>query len=140
MASASVAPLAPDELRQLVRLGMEAALGGRPQAALGLFEALEVLRPQASFVATGQALALLAEGRSEAAVASLERARQRWPEDGELAVLLGLALRLAGRHAQARMLLATLGSAAPAAAALAEKLIELPAVTPVWLTSLGDLQ
>lgn len=117
--SAPVAPLDAAEIRWLVQLGFESALNGQAAQAWALFSALERLRPAASFVPLGRALALLAAGRHDEAVGLLEPACARWPEEAALALMLAMALQQAGRPAQARALLLPLRATADAVTARA---------------------
>ena len=118
-----------DEIRLLLQLGLHAAFNRRTAAALRLFDALARLRPLAGFPAIGQALALLAAHRVDDAVRKLEHAVSARPEDHEARALLGLALRLARRQAQARQVLAPLlvCGERDAATRLAHELVRAPA-------------
>jgi predicted Zn-dependent protease len=95
------------EIRRLVSIGFHGALNGKPEAAQRLFENLEVLRPDAGFPRIGCALTLLARGRAEEAVRLLECALLRHPDDEDMRVFLGLALRMANRGRQAGAVLSS---------------------------------
>lgn len=106
MSTAELAPLSPEEIRELVAIGYHAALNGQAAKAQKLFEALAHVRPGAPFVFIGQALALMAQGQAgEAASLLNQKAREANPNDSSILVFLGLALRLSQLEHQSRQIL-----------------------------------
>ncbi len=124
----ALAVLDGEEIRLLVSIGFHGALNGKPDAALRLFEALGVLRPQDGFPHIGSAVALMAVGRPNEAARVLEEVLTRRPDDDLVRVFLGMTLRLANRGHHARAVLAILAerdSDTPIAR-LARQLLESP--------------
>jgi predicted Zn-dependent protease len=104
---ASSVVLESGEVRRLVSIGFHGVFNGKPKAALRLFEALSVIRPNEGFPRIGRALALLAMGRAEEAVRVLEETSSCRPDDDDVRVYLGMALRLANRGRQSDAVLAS---------------------------------
>lgn len=106
--TSDVDPLGPEEIRSLVSIGFHGLLNGKHGIALRLFEALQLVRPQAPFPRIGSALSMMAAGRADEAARVLERAHALLPQDDDIRVFLGMALRIANRGHQARVVLAPL--------------------------------
>jgi len=100
--------LTANEIQQLVWLGFQGVLNGTPAAALRVFNALSVVRPNEGFPRIGVALAQMSTGRAEEAVRTLEEVARRLPQDEYVRVFLGMALRMANRGHQADSVLASL--------------------------------
>lgn len=97
----------PEEevVRLLAEIGLSAAVLGCGDAALPIFEALAVFRPDNPLAAIGRALGDISAGRPEEAIAGLRRAgvaHDTCPH--ELKAILLIALCLAGHRTDAALL------------------------------------
>lgn len=118
-----------DDVQLLIQVGFLAAGRGQVAAALRIFEALAVLRPDQAFAFVGMGSALMNAGRAAEAVQRLQAVSL--PPGAEADMLdsfKAVALQLAGRHSESRSLLRQLllraGQAAPSPGArLAARLL-----------------
>lgn len=105
-----------DDVQLLLQVGFLAAGRGEVAAALRIFEALAVLRPDQAFGFVGLGSALMNAGRAGEAVQRLQAVRlPPGPEADMLDSFKGVALQLAGRHSESRALLRQLVLRAPTA-------------------------
>ncbi|QKV54384.1 hypothetical protein [Comamonas antarctica] len=94
------------DVQLLIQVGFLAAGRGDVAAALRIFEALAVLRPEQAFAFVGLGSALMNAGRAGEAVQRLQAVSL--PPGAEADMLdsfKALALQLAGRHSESRSLL-----------------------------------
>jgi thioredoxin-like negative regulator of GroEL len=126
--STAAVDLTAKEVQQLVWLGFQGVLNGMPEAALRIFNSLDVVRPEESFPRIGIAVAQMSTGRADDAVRTLEEVARRRPDDEAARVFLGMALRMANRGRQADGVLTTLADRTDEGAntRLARQLIKLP--------------
>lgn len=95
-----------DDVQLLTQAGFLAAGRGNVAAALRIFEALALLRPEQAFGFVGLGSALMNAGRVNEAVQRLQSVRlPPGPEADMLDSFKGVALQLAGRHSESRFLL-----------------------------------
>ncbi|MBS7777592.1 tetratricopeptide repeat protein [Acidovorax sp. CCYZU-2555] len=95
-----------DDLQLLTQVGFLAAGRGDVAAALRIFEALALLRPDRSFAYVGLATALLNAGRAGDAVQRLDTVHlPRGPELDMLEAFKGLALQFAERRGESTYVL-----------------------------------
>ncbi|MDK2123492.1 hypothetical protein [Parachitinimonas caeni] len=124
-------PLAPDEIRLLTELGFVASGAGKLVEAAAIFNGLKAVRPDRSFVYIGLAVTLLNGGKAAEAAMLLEReGLQACPDDPEIRVFLGLALRLSRRAQESTKVLESVLTAecSPEIRALAQSLLTTPVV------------
>jgi len=96
------------DLQLLAEIGLSAAIKGDAEVSRPIFEALALWRPDHPISAIGMALALISEGEVESAISLLKPAMQIEPPSSEVAAILLLALTLAERWDEARVLKKTL--------------------------------
>jgi predicted Zn-dependent protease len=119
-------PLDREALQLIAQIGFIGAESGQVPAARAIFQSLLALRPDSNVPYLGLATCELASDRPEPAVQILrEQGLARLPGDPELTAYLGLALRCAGKEAEAREFLAAAreGDAGQPHVRLAEKLL-----------------
>ena len=126
-----------DDIQLLIQVGFLAAGRRELAAALRIFEALAVLRPDQAFGYVGLGSALMNAGRAGEAVQRLQSVHlPPGPDADMLDSFKAVALQLAGRHSESRSLLRQLlQRAGPAAtspgAHLAARLLgEAPDMQP----------
>lgn len=109
-------PPSNDDVQLLTQVGFLAAGRGDAAAALRIFEALALLRPDRSFAYVGLAVALLNAGRAGEAVQRLDAVRlPGGPELDMLEAFKGLALQFAERRGESTYVLRRIvGRARPA--------------------------
>jgi len=113
-----------DSVRRLLEIGYIAAGNGYFADAELIFRGVAAVRPESSAPAIGRAVAALNRGAAGEAVRLLEAERERSPSDALSQAFLGLALRSAGRNAEATAALeAATKSGDPIAAAMAQALL-----------------
>ena len=122
--------ISSDWVRRIGEIGFMAAGYGMTPQAEALFQGLDAVRPEAEYGAIGRAFLAMTQNQfDEAARLLRDEALKRNPQSHEAQALLGLALRQAGRNAEAEGLLKTLVEQAPDSdgARLAEALLAHPA-------------
>lgn len=97
----------PDEdvLKLLAEIGLSAAVRGCGEAAMPIFDALALFKPDNPLAAIGRALSEISAGRPEEAIAGLRSAgvmHETCPD--ELKAVLLIALCLAGHQVDASLL------------------------------------
>ena len=105
-AAQSAPELSPEQIRLLTEIGMMAAQQGLPAKAEAIFQALRILRPQQPGSYVGLAMVRMNSGLNDEAIRVLERdGLAACPDDPDIRVFLGLALRLAKRAAESERML-----------------------------------
>ncbi len=99
-------PPSSDDVQLLTQVGFLAAGRGDVAAALRIFEALALLRPDRSFAFVGLTIALLNAGRASEAVQRLDTVHlPGGPESDMLEAFKGLALQFAERRGESTYVL-----------------------------------
>jgi len=98
--------LSSEQVRLLTEIGMTAAQHGLPAKAEVIFQSLRTLRPAMAGPYVGLALVRMNTGMTDEAIRVLERdGLAACPDDPDIRVFLGLALRLAKRSAESTRVL-----------------------------------
>ncbi|CAM3834020.1 hypothetical protein [Bordetella tumulicola] len=119
--------LSAEDAKLLTEVGFLAADQGDVASADAVFDVLCRLRPDRAYPWLGKALARFYAGRADEAVLFLERAScLDKDETGVLHAWHGLALQLAGHHAQSRALLERVAPGHGPGPQLARTLLGLP--------------
>lgn len=87
-------------VRTLMEVGMLAAVCGLHEHAQTIFEGLEAVRPTSEGPPIGKALIHMSRNEHEAAAGMLRDVSAKHPASLEAKMMLGLALRMAGRNAE----------------------------------------
>lgn len=100
-----------DQLRMLAQIGFIAAARARVADAEAIFAAIAIERPTRAAAYMGLAIAYLTSGRSQDALAALDRglAVQGQSETAELHALRGVTLQLSGRASESLQALRAAG-------------------------------
>lgn len=103
---AGAMPYQPDvaDLQLLAEVALSAAVKGSVEASRPIFEALSLWMPDHPIATIGIALAHIAEGEAETAIGILKPALRIAPSSSEIAAILLLALVLAERWSEARVI------------------------------------
>ena len=111
-------------IRRLMEIGIAAAGAGLATDALTIFEGIEAVRPGSEGPAVGLAILQMNNAAYDAAVKTLrEEALAKNPASVEVKMLLGVALKLAGRSAECERVIKELAASSDARAqALAKNL------------------
>lgn len=92
------------DLQLLAEIGLSAAVKGNAEISRPIFEALSLWRPDHPIATVGMALAFISEGDVSSAIELLKPALQAEPSSSEIAAVLLIALSLAERWDEARVI------------------------------------
>ena len=111
-------------IRTLMEIGVSSAGSGMFRQALAIFDGIEAVRPDSEGPAIGVALVHMTTRDHDAAIKVLrEEALPKNPESAETRMLLGVALKLAGRAAECETVIKELmASSDPKAKSFAQSL------------------
>jgi Flp pilus assembly protein TadD len=88
-------------IKTLMEIGVAGTNSGLFKQALAVFEGIDAVRPNSAEACIGVAVVHLYRNETEEAVAALRgEALQKSPKSIEVKMLLGVALKMAGRNAE----------------------------------------